>query len=39
MQAGGVTKSAKRVGPVDPNGAWTKVQELVTLAVLFPFVI
>ena len=27
MQAGGVTKSAKRVGPVDPNGAWTKVQE------------
>jgi hypothetical protein len=27
MQAGGVVKSAKRVGPVDPNGAWTKVQE------------
>lgn len=27
MQAGGVTKSAKRVGPIDPNGAWTKVQE------------
>lgn len=27
MQAGGVTKSVKRVGPVDPNGAWTKVQE------------
>ncbi len=27
MQAGGVTKSAKRVGPVDPNGAYTKVQE------------
>lgn len=26
-QAGGVTKSTKRVGPVDPNGAWTKVQE------------
>lgn len=27
MQAGGVSKPAKRVGPVDPNGAWTKVQE------------
>lgn len=27
MQAGGVTKSEKRVGPVDPNGAYTKVQE------------
>lgn len=27
MQAGGVVKSAKRVGPVDPNGAYTKVQE------------
>jgi hypothetical protein len=27
MQAGGVMKPAKRVGPVDPNGAWTKVQE------------
>ena len=27
MQAGGVTKPAKRVGPVDPNGAYTKVQE------------
>lgn len=27
MQAGGVVKPAKRVGPVDPNGAWTKVQE------------
>jgi hypothetical protein len=27
MQAGGVAKPAKRVGPVDPNGAWTKVQE------------
>jgi hypothetical protein len=27
MQAGGVVKSAKRVGPVDPDGAWTKVQE------------
>ena len=27
MQAGGVVKSAMRVGPVDPNGAWTKVQE------------
>jgi hypothetical protein len=26
-QAGGVSKPAKRVGPVDPNGAWTKVQE------------
>jgi hypothetical protein len=27
MQAGGVAKPAKRVGPVDPNGAYTKVQE------------
>lgn len=28
MQAGGVVKTQpKRVGPVDPNGAWTKVQE------------
>jgi len=27
MQAGGVMKPTKRVGPVDPNGAWTKVQE------------
>jgi hypothetical protein len=27
MQAGGVVKSTKRVGPVDPNGAYTKVQE------------
>lgn len=28
MQAGGVVKSQpKRVGPVDPDGAWTKVQE------------
>jgi DNA primase catalytic subunit len=27
MQAGGVVKTTKRVGPVDPNGAWTKVQE------------
>lgn len=27
MQAGGVVKPAKRVGPVDPNGAYTKVQE------------
>jgi hypothetical protein len=27
MQAGGVVKSTKRVGPVDPDGAWTKVQE------------
>ena len=27
MQAGGVVKPGKRVGPVDPNGAWTKVQE------------
>ena len=26
-QAGGVTKSVKRVGPVDPDGAWTKVQK------------
>lgn len=26
-QAGGTTKSTKRVGPVDPDGAWTKVQE------------
>jgi len=26
MQAGGVAKPAKRVGPVDPNGAYTKVQ-------------
>jgi hypothetical protein len=32
MQAGGVAKPAKRVGPVDPNGAYTKVQER-TLAV------
>ena len=29
MQAGGVAKPAKRVGPVDPKGAWTKVQERV----------
>lgn len=27
MQAGGVAKPAKRVGPIDPKGAWTKVQE------------
>lgn len=27
MQAGGVVKTTKRVGPVDPDGAWTKVQE------------
>lgn len=27
MQAGGVVKSTRRVGPVDPNGAYTKVQE------------
>jgi hypothetical protein len=28
MQAGGVVKTQpKRVGPVDPDGAWTKVQE------------
>ena len=27
MQAGGVVKTIKRVGPVDPDGAWTKVQE------------
>jgi hypothetical protein len=26
-QAGGVSKPAKRVGPSDPSGAWTKVQE------------
>ena len=26
-QAGGVSKPALRVGPVDPDGAWTKVQE------------
>jgi hypothetical protein len=26
-QAGGVVKTTKRVGPVDPNGAYTKVQE------------
>jgi hypothetical protein len=26
-QAGGVAKSTKRVGPVDPQGAYTKVQE------------
>lgn len=26
-QAGGVAKPAKRVGPVDPQGAYTKVQE------------
>ena len=26
MQAGGVTKATKRVGPVDPDGAFTKVQ-------------
>ena len=27
MQAGGVMKPTKRVGPVDPDRAWTKVQE------------
>lgn len=27
MQAGGVTKATKRVGPVDAQGAFTKVQE------------
>jgi len=27
MQAGGVMKPTKRVGPVDPKGAFTKVQE------------
>ena len=27
MQAGGTVKTIKRVGPVDPNGAYTKVQE------------
>ena len=27
MQAGGVVKTTKRVGPVDPDGAYTKVQE------------
>jgi hypothetical protein len=26
-QAGGVSKPAKRVGPIDPSGAWTKVHE------------
>jgi hypothetical protein len=27
MQAGGVTSKSLKVGMVDPNGAWTKVQE------------
>lgn len=36
MQAGGVTKSAKRVGPVDPDGAWTKVQERTIAGVKAP---
>jgi hypothetical protein len=27
MQAGGVVKTTKKVGPVDPDGAWTKVQK------------
>ena len=27
MQAGGTVKTIKRVGPIDPNGAYTKVQE------------
>jgi hypothetical protein len=27
MQAGGVMTPSKRVGPIDPNGAYTKVQE------------
>lgn len=27
MQAGGTVKTTKRVGPVDPDGAWTKVQK------------
>lgn len=27
MQAGGTVKTIKRVGPVDPDGAYTKVQE------------
>jgi hypothetical protein len=27
MQAGGVAKTTKRVGPIDPKGAFTKVQE------------
>ena len=27
MQAGGTVKTVKRVGPVDPEGAYTKVQE------------
>jgi hypothetical protein len=27
MQAGGVVKTTKRVGPIDPKGAYTKVQE------------
>lgn len=26
-QTGGVSKPSKHVGPVDPDGAWTKVQE------------
>ena len=36
MQAGGVTKSVKRVGPVDPNGAYTKVQERTIAGVKAP---
>ena len=27
MQAGGVVKTIKKVGPIDPKGAYTKVQE------------
>lgn len=27
MQAGGVSHSSPKAGKVDPNGAWTKVQE------------
>ena len=27
MQAGGVMTPSKRVGPIDPKGAYTKVQE------------
>ena len=36
MQAGGVAKPAKRVGPVDPYGAWTKVQERTLASVKAP---
>lgn len=36
MQAGGVAKPAKRVGPIDPNGAYTKVQERTIAGVKAP---